>query len=52
MPSLARTVSMSPRRTSDQDSPKGLLVVHDESNSGGRTSNLKYVSLNAVLDAS
>jgi 3-phytase len=31
---------------------KGLLVVHDESNSGGRTSNLKYVSLSAVLDAS
>ena len=31
---------------------EGLLVVHDESNSGGRTSNLKYVSLSAVLDAS
>ena len=31
---------------------EGLLVVHDESNSGGRTSNLKYVSLGAVLDAS
>jgi 3-phytase len=31
---------------------EGLLVVHDESNRGGRTSNLKYVSLRAVLDAS
>jgi 3-phytase len=31
---------------------KGLLVIHDESNSGGRTSNFKYVSLSAVLDAS
>jgi 3-phytase len=31
---------------------KGLLVVHDESNTNGRTSNLKYVSLSAVLDAS
>ena len=32
--------------------PNGLLIVHDESNRGGRTSNLKYVSLSAVLDAS
>jgi 3-phytase len=31
---------------------EGLLVVHDESNRGGRTSNLKYVSLSAVLEAS
>jgi 3-phytase len=31
---------------------KGLLVVHDESNTDGRTSNLKYVSLSAVLEAS
>jgi len=31
---------------------EGLLVVHDESNSGGRTSNLKYVSLSEVLNAS
>ncbi len=31
---------------------EGLLVVHDESNRGGRTSNFKYVSLRAVLDAS
>ncbi|NSX36816.1 phytase [Pseudarthrobacter oxydans] len=28
---------------------QGLLVVHDESNSGGTTSNLKYVPLSAVL---
>ncbi|WP_409017154.1 phytase [Arthrobacter sp. MP_2.3] len=28
---------------------QGLLVVHDESNSGGATSNLKYVPLSAVL---
>ena len=31
---------------------KGLLVVHDESNTDGRTSNLKYVPLNTVLEAS
>jgi 3-phytase len=31
---------------------EGLLVVHDESNTDGRTSNLKYVSLSAVLEAS
>ena len=28
---------------------RGLLVVHDESNSGGDTSNLKYVPLDSVL---
>lgn len=28
---------------------QGLLVVHDESNSGGATSNLKYVPLSSVL---
>ena len=28
---------------------QGLLVVHDESNQGGGTSNLKYVPLSAVL---
>ncbi|MBD1538870.1 phytase [Arthrobacter sp. S13_S34] len=28
---------------------QGLLVVHDEANSGGTTSNLKYVPLSAVL---
>ncbi|MNG37911.1 3-phytase precursor [compost metagenome] len=28
---------------------QGLLVVHDETNTGGTTSNLKYVPLNAVL---
>jgi 3-phytase len=28
---------------------QGLLVVHDESNPGGTTSNLKYVPLSAVL---
>jgi 3-phytase len=31
---------------------EGLLVVHDESNTDGRTSNLKYVPLSAVLQAS
>jgi 3-phytase len=31
---------------------EGLLVVHDESNTDGRTSNLKYVSLSEVLQAS
>jgi 3-phytase len=30
---------------------KGLLVVHDESNTDGGTSNFKYVSLSAVLEA-
>lgn len=28
---------------------QGLLVVHDETNTGGTTSNLKYVPLNAVI---
>ena len=28
---------------------QGLLVVHDESNKGGDTSNLKYVPLSSVL---
>ena len=28
---------------------QGLLVVHDEANSGGTTSNLKYVPLSAIL---
>ena len=28
---------------------QGLLVVHDESNKGGETSNLKYIPLEAVL---
>jgi 3-phytase len=27
----------------------GMLVVHDESNSGGTTSNLKYVSLSQIV---
>jgi 3-phytase len=31
---------------------QGLLVVHDESNAGGRTSNLKYVPWSTVLKAS
>lgn len=30
---------------------QGLLVVHDESNTGGTTSNLKYVPLGSVLQA-
>ncbi|MBA4103200.1 MAG: 3-phytase, partial [Arthrobacter sp.] len=28
---------------------QGLLVVHDEENSGGTTSNLKYIPLDSVL---
>jgi 3-phytase len=31
---------------------KGMLVVHDESNSGGATSNLKYVPLDQVVAVS
>ncbi len=30
--------------------PKGLLVVHDTSNSGGTTSNLKFVPLQLIVD--
>lgn len=30
---------------------QGMLVVHDESNAGGTTSNLKYVPMSAVLRA-
>jgi 3-phytase len=31
---------------------KGMLVVHDESNSGGTTSNLKYVPLDEIVTVS
>ena len=38
--------------TTENVGPKfeqGLLVVHDEANQGGGTSNLKYVPLGSVL---